>query len=70
MNPVICVLAFLGSFAAYCVIVLVLTAVKSAFLKHESLTDDDILYDVCIVQLAIVVIVLALYFANMSMGTT
>lgn len=70
MNPVMCVLAFSGSIVAYCVIVLVISAFMSMFVNHESLTDDNLWFDLCIAQFAIVLIVLALYFANMSMGTT
>ena len=70
MNPVMCVLAFLGSIVAYCVFVLVISAFMSMIVNNESLTDDNLWFDLCIAQFAIVLIVLALYFANMSMGTT
>lgn len=70
MNPVMCVLAFLGSIVAYCIIVLVISAFKSMIVNDESLTDDNLWFDLCIAQFAIVLIVLGLYFANMSMGTT
>ena len=70
MNTVICVLAFLGSVAAYCILVLFLSAFMTIIVKHDSITDDNVLSDLCFVQFAIVVIVLALYFANMSVGIT
>ena len=68
MNLAMYILAFLGSIAAYCILVLFLSAIVSMIVKHES--DVDILTDLSFVQFVIVMIVLAIYFANMSMGTT
>ena len=64
MNSVMLLFAFLGCLAAYCVIVLVLSAVKSAFLTNESLNDEDFWFDICFAQFVIAIVVLVIYFSN------
>ncbi len=66
MNPVMCVLGFLGSIVAYCVIALVLSAFISIIATHQSGSyDDDFWSNACFAQFAIALVVLAIYFSNM-----
>ena len=70
MNPVMCVLGFLGSVVVYCVFALVLSAIIDITTSYQSVSDGDFWSDVCFAQFAIALVVLAIYFANMMTGVS